>query len=159
MSATSTKRGKKRNFNILSDDEVAEKKRKLENENTIKQEKRANTAFTLFLEASGEENTEYWDYSLDKLDNYLGKFFLGVEKDEGQKYKLNSLQGLRYALNRILKKKGKKIDIIKDSAFAHSQKCYAAACIELKEEGLGVVDSAPEITEDGKRFLNYIMYK
>lgn len=145
------KSGKKRNFNILSDDQVAAKKKKLENENTIKQEKRADTAFTLFLQASGETDLEYWDYDNNKLDKYLGKFFFGVEKAEGEKYKINSLQGFRYALNRILKKKGKKIDIVKDSVFAHSQKCYSAACLELKEEGLGVVDSAPEINDDGKQ--------
>lgn len=149
MAATGEKSSKKRKFNILSDSDVAEKKKKLDNENTVKQEKRANTAFTLFLQAAGEEDLEYWDFTFDKLDNYLGKFFLGVEKEEGQKYKLTSLQGFRYALNRILKKKGKKVDIIHDSAFTNSQKCYAAACLELKEEGLGAIDSAPEINEDG----------
>lgn len=141
---------KKRNFVILSDEQVESKKAKLQNDNTIKQEKGAITAFQLFLEASGVENIEFWLFPIPYLDKYLGKFFLGVEKAEGQKYKLNSLQTFRYALNRVLKKRGLLCDITKDSAFAGSQRCYAAACLELKEQGLGIVDSAPEINDDGK---------
>lgn len=92
----------------------------------------------------------FWLYPVKDLDNYLGKFFLGIEKEQGQKYKLNTLQSFRYGLNRLLKKRGYNMDITKDAAFANSQRCYAAACLELKEIGLGVVDSAPEITDDGK---------
>lgn len=144
------KRGKKRTFKILTDDEVEGKKKKLENDNTVKQEKASETAFISFLEANGVEGTNFWLYPVKDLDNYLGKFFLGVEKEEGQKYKLNSLQSFRYGLNRLLKKRGYNMDITKDAAFASSQRCYAAACMELKEIGLGVVDSAPEINDDGK---------
>lgn len=154
LASNPTQKKKKRPHKILTDDQVAAKKKKLENDNTVKQEKTAEQAFISFLEASECENTSFWLYPVKDLDNYLGKFFLGVQKAEGQKYKLNSLQTLRYALNRLLKKRGLLMDITKDAAFSNSQKCYAAACLELKEEGLGVVDSTPEINEDGKYIIS-----
>lgn len=146
------KKAKKRSHNVLTDQQVEGKKKLLQNDNTLKQEKTAETAFISFLEAIGCENTSFWLYPVPDLDKCLGKFFLGVQTCEEKKYKLNSLQTIRYALNRLLKKRGLLMDITKDAAFANSQKCYAAACLELKEEGLGDVDSAPEITEDGKYY-------
>lgn len=134
---------------VLSDEQLKNKKKILENDSTVRQEKRADTSFRQFLAESGEDDLEYDQYTLKELDHHLGKFWFGLQNAKQEKYKVNTLQGFKYGINRVLKKKGLDIDITKDPAFANSQACFKAAILELKEEGLGVVNSAPEINEDG----------
>ena len=145
----------KKHLKILTDEELELKRQKLKNENTKKQNRRADSTFQKFLEEAGCESTEYWLYDEPTLDKYLAKFWFGVrkldtgnEEEEGEKYSSNSLQSFRYGLNQILKEKGHLYDITKDSSFTKSIAAYNNAVKELKAEGKAVINSALEIVED-----------
>ena len=164
---------KKRN-KILTDAEIEEKKQKLTNSNTTKQEERADRAFRKLLEECGVESTEYWLYTEPELDYYLGKFYFGarkdidsddeqmqglsaLEKDVKRKYSANSMQSFRYALNRNLHKKGHSFDITSKTcmSFTKSNELFSKALKELKEDGLAEVKSYPEIEESGNKTVQF----
>ena len=48
--------------------------------NIEKSEKKAHKAFTRFLTQLSCPNTDYWYFDEPELDNYLAKFWLGVQK-------------------------------------------------------------------------------
>ena len=74
---------KRKRFVILNDDELEQKAKQSKNKNTERSEKRANTAFTKFLEACGlkDDELEYWKFSPEDLDTHLAKFWFGARKD------------------------------------------------------------------------------
>ena len=162
---------KKERFLILDDEELAKKAKTCKNKNTERSEKRANTAFTKFLEACGEEGDQlqYWTLPEDELDGYLAKFWFGARKDgtdfsdeedfeddpnlNEQCYSANTLKNFWYALNRIIKEKGNLPDLIDKSSicFKKSQKAFSDAVKELKSQGKAEVKSKLEITDEGNR--------
>ena len=160
---------KKQRFVLYSEEELQNKHEASRNYNTTKCEDRANAAFQKFLQQGGKTDMEYWLYKEDELDLMLEKFWFGARKDPGDDYQsdsedvqkvglmhsANTMRNFRYALNRILKNKGHLYDIISPSSlsFKRSQKAFNASQKELKELGKAAVTSAPEITEDGERFL------
>ncbi|CAB4044441.1 threonine dehydratase biosynthetic, chloroplastic, partial [Paramuricea clavata] len=75
----------------------------------------------------------------EKLDKHLAKFWFAAKTKDGHKYKVGSLQTIRYSLNRALKSFGHKFDITKRecTAFTSSIKAYEDASKELKQEGKG----------------------
>ena len=155
----------------MSDKDLEIKTKKCKNENTYKAEKRADKAFIKFLVAMGvdETDTNYWNYSEPRLDEYLAKFWFGVRKEDADDqetsesdpqmkerlYKANSLRNIRYSLNRVLKSKGHLYDITNKNtaSFQKSQKAFNDAIKELKAEVKGDVKSHPEIEETGKFVL------
>lgn len=88
-------------------------------------------------------------YDTLKLDEALGHFYMDVRKSDGNRYKTNSLQCLRYSMNRYLKAPpyNKKIDIVNDERFSASRENFKAAMAELKRMGLGDVEHYPSIAE------------
>ena len=137
-------------------EELKEKESILENTNTLKKEKRAHLAFTQFLQGITPQlnSVEYWLYETATLNTYLCQFWLGVRQQDGQKYKLNSLQTIMYGINRILKRHGFP-DIHKSDEFSSSRRAFDAAKKELVKEGLGTTDSAPDISEHGEKLSVY----
>ena len=165
------KMSKKRRFVILDDEELENKSKQCKNKNTERSEKRANAAFTKFLEACdvGTDRLDYWNFSAEELDTYLAKFWFGARKDttnfndneddfeedpnlKEQCYSANTLKNFRYALNRIIKDKGNLPDLIDKSSivFKKSQKAFVDAVKELKAQGKAEIKSKHEITEEGK---------
>ena len=150
---------------VYNDEEISMKKKKSENQNTVKSEERGDRAFQRFLTQCNADSTEYWLYTEPELDSYLAKFYLGAREfpndddpsfqedpeQKSRKYSGNSLKNFCYALNRILKSKGHLYDIIsKDgTSFKKCNQAYKVAMQELKDEGRAEVKSHPEIKEDG----------
>ena len=116
-------------FLVLTDEDLDDKTKKSQNDNTLKCEQRADKAFRNFLVANGCDQNEldYWNFTEPTLDKYLSKFRFSARKsnftddeesthDEDpelrqQFYKVNSLKNFRYSLNQILKMKGHLYDI------------------------------------------------
>ena len=69
-------------------------------------------------------------------------------------YSVNTLRNFKYALNRILRKKGHEFDITQSPSFKPVMDAFNNACKELKENGKGYVNSAEEITEEGKMYID-----
>ncbi len=144
MAQNNEKQNKQHQYFSL--EELKEKESILDNENTLKKEKKAHLTFTAFL--SGIEpklqSLDYWLYDNDSLNEYLAKFWLGARQSDGQKYKLNSLSSMMYSLNCILKRHGFP-GIHKSDDFIASRCAFEAAKCELVKEGKGATQSAPEI--------------
>ena len=150
-------KGKKRHYDSsVTDDFVTKKHFELQNKDTKRAERAAEKAFNDYLVSIEAEDFEFWNFEVDFLDNLLCKFWFAVrqtEIDEETKkpkhYKVGSLKSLCYALNRVLKERGKKYDIIFDPLFNGSQTAFADACKDLKAKGLGFVKPTDEILPNG----------
>ena len=151
---------------VYDDDQISVKKRKSENQNTVKSEERVNRAFQRFLAQCDVKSTDYWYFTEPELDKHLAKFYLGACKfstdedatfdedpdQKSRKYSANSLKIFWHTLNQILKQKGHLYDIISENgtSFKKSNDAYKVAMRELKDEGKAEVKSHPEIEEEGK---------
>lgn len=139
-------------FNIMNNTQHKEKRKKLINHNTVKADKKAEKVFTSWLTQRGI-HTDYWDLSVQELDDLLSKFYFEERTIEGEMYKTSSLGNLRYGLNRILHSKHYEADIVHDPQLAKSSAAFSDACKELKAAGKGKRDSYKEITAKGMYFL------
>ena len=146
----------KKRFKVISDEELKQKRKEQENQNTINSEKRADKAFKSFLTECGCESNEYYFFEERELCTWLSKFWFGARtvpdknEQEGEMYSVNTMRNFKYALNRILKKYGHAYDITKSPEFKPAMDAFDDAMKELKENGKGHVNSAEEISEDGK---------
>lgn len=82
-----------------------------------------------------------------ELDDVLQEFFVSVRQKDGSKYQKQSLDSIRYSINRVLKKiyGPEQCDIIKDPAFAKSRDTYKNYCKTLKAEGKNVVSHYDQV--------------
>ena len=126
-------------FEFLEDDELEEKVKSLQNVNTKKTDKKTERKFIKYLKAKNNE-TDYWLIAED-LDKILCKFWFEVCTQEGDYYKIGSLENLQYSLNKLLQSKGHEFDIVHGEAFVKSGKKFTEACKELKMKGYGVRES------------------
>ena len=140
---------KKRRFQGPTEQELALKKARLCNQNTLNAEKHADKAFKDFLRETGAVSVEYTLYSERELDKYLTKFWFGARMEKNEYYQVNTLPSFRYGLSRILKNFGHELDITKSPSFQDSIEAFELAVKKLKEKGKGYVNSAKEITEQG----------
>ena len=146
----------KKHFKVLSDNELALKRRQLMNENTLVAEKNVDTAFREFLREIGYESIEYHLFEEEELSKMLSKFWFAARKKpepnktENEMYSVSTLRSFKYAINRILKKKGHEYDITKSPNFKSCMDAFEDAIKELKEHGTGHVNSADEITDEGE---------
>ena len=131
-------------FQRISDEDLKIKQESLKNNNTTKNEKKAEGIFKEYFIQIGEEDN-FYEFSEEKLDKHLAKFWFAERTKDGLKYKVGSLQTIRYSLNRALKSFGHKFDITtrECTAFTSSIKAYEDATKELKQEG--------------KSFTNYLI--
>ena len=139
----------KEQFKVISYDELKEKITELENTNSVYAVKRVEKAFRLFLRESGAPSVEYHLFEEAELDNWLSKFWFGAFTSTDELYTVNSLKSFKYGLKRHLQNIGHAFDITKDAMFKNSQKAFAMACKELKEEGKGFVKNHEEIEDEG----------
>ena len=78
--------------------------------------------------------------SKTELDDIMKTYFVSLRKADGSKYQKQSLDGIRYSINRVLAKihGAEAYDLVKDTAFARSREIYFAYCKTLKAEGKNV---------------------
>ena len=87
-----------------SEDELAEKRRKVQKHNTIAADKSTGNQLVLYLRQI-QANENYWQYEPAVLDEHLSKFWFAArtnkvnEQGEQKKYKIQSLRSLRYGIN------------------------------------------------------------
>ena len=131
-------------------EEVEEKQRSLQNKSIKSKEKTAIEHFKAYLQWAGED-LDFFNFPEDKLDAYLSTFWFNICSNAGELYKVKTLEGIRYSLNRALKDHGAKFDITsKSSTFQTSIHAFEDVKKELKKEGKGTVTHRPEITPQGK---------
>ncbi len=122
-------------FASLSTEEVEQKQRNLQNK-TKSKERTAVEQFKAYLEWMGEKDTDFFKFSKEKLDSFLATFWFNVRNQQGELYKVKTLEGIRYSLNHTLKDNGSKFDITnKASTFQMSIHAFEDAKKELKQEG------------------------
>ena len=124
----------KRQFVNLSSPDIAKKRKSLENKQTKSKEITAVDQFKAYLEWCGEDDTNFFEFPPEKL-RFLCTFWFNVRTSKGELYKVKSLEGIRYSLNRALKDNGSNFDI--------------TAKKELKREGKGTATHRPEIIPEG----------
>lgn len=136
-------------FNLMTKNQIKQKRKDLQNHNTIKADKKADKRFTTWLKLKGI-HTDYWDLSHQELDELLSSFYFEARTIEGEYYKTASLGNLRYGLNRNLREKDYQYDIVHGPEFAKSSSAFSDACKELKAVGKGERTSYKEIIPSGK---------
>ena len=146
---------KKKRFKLLTDAELTDKQKQLQNKNSLKNEKKAEKAFKLYLEEVGEEDNNFYTYTEAHFDYHLAKFWFAARTEKGDFYRVNSLENLRHSLNRALKRFGHAYDITKPEciSFTKSIKAFKDAISEFKKSGKGYVENTKEITPQGNQPL------
>ena len=150
--------GNKR-FQEYTEEEIALKRQKVQNKNTQNSDKSTTKQFSMYLQQKGL-NVNFWEISPEELDKKLGTFWFCArqakpDKDGNEKkYMSQSLKGLRYGINPVLREKKYGHDITSSNAFLGSQDAFKDALKELKSEGYGHIRHHPEITEAGNIFLH-----
>ena len=110
-------------FACLTDEEISQQRKAIRNKHTLMKNKEVENKFMRYLENIEElDDLDYWTFSVSDLDLYLGRFYWNLRTREGTEYKAKSLEGFKFGLNRCLQERGAKFDIVKDSAFARSNK-------------------------------------
>lgn len=146
-------------FEEISEDDLKIRQESLKNNNTTKNEKKAEAVFKEYLIQVGEEDN-FYQFSEEKLDKHLAKFWFAARTKHGQKYKVGSLQTIRYGLNRALKRFGHKFDITKRqcTAFTSSINAYEDATKMLKQEGKGFTKNHKAIETAGKNIVTIVTH-
>ena len=129
---------KKRRFVSTTDEEIEQKRIKMNAQKTNKQNIAAATLLREYLKEK-HLDTAFEHYNPQQLNECLAHFFVDVRKRDGERYRTTSLSCLRYSLNRYLiaPPYNKTFDIVKDASFANSRENFKAAIAELKMMGLG----------------------
>jgi len=140
----------KTRFVTFDDAELEQKLEDAQNKNTKKAEAKAMKAFRKCLEANNaSEQNEFWKMDNETLDKNLAKFYAGARKEEGGKYKLNSMVQFRHSLIRIIRDK-RNDPHLTNKHFPKAQKAWKMMEENLKKEGLAVTEGAKEIIEADK---------
>ena len=163
---------KHKRFAHYSKQEIEKKQQEATPKSTLKCNKKWNLVFRNYLQEKELENTEYWTYPDDELDDILASFWFEVrtnrsskdeidENDKAKKakvetndqypeyYSIASMRNLRNGLSRELQNHGRMINLTTDPKFVQLQKAFKDACKELKQKGKGLVKSYPEILHSG----------
>lgn len=142
-------------FDELSDEELERTREDVQKKNTLKSDKNAHKLFIEYLEQRWAEqvnhNYNYWTYEPSLLDKIFCKLWFEVRQQNGERYTINSIRNLRYAINRNLKKRGAEFDITKTECFTKSQESFEDACRLLKKLGFGHVKHYDEIKPSGTK--------
>ena len=70
-------------FGDVDDDFVKEMALAVENPNTCKSDDKCKKIFTKYLLQSGETEENYWEWTVQKLNSVLSKFWLAARNVEG----------------------------------------------------------------------------
>ena len=68
----------KKRFAQLTDEDLANKKIKVQKKNTVKADKLSENQFRQFLQEEGVKNYEFWLYDEPTLDKHLCKFWFAL---------------------------------------------------------------------------------
>ena len=136
-------------FSFIDDDELAEKRLKAKIKNTTKVNNKSQNCFANYLKSKGMSE-EFWLYGEQDLDKILSKFWFDVRTQEGDHYKIASLENLRYRLNRVLHDKGHEFNMVHGPGFKQSRFDFKDACKELKSLWYVMRISYKEIKSKGK---------
>ena len=115
---------KKRRFVSTTDEEIEQKRLKM---NAQKNNKQNIATATLLREYLKEKHldTAFEHYNPQQLDECLAHFFMNVRKSDGVRYKTTSLSCLRYSLSRYLKARPyitKKLTLLRTQVLQIQQK-------------------------------------
>jgi hypothetical protein len=133
-------------FAIIND---AEMKTILENVDAKNTKRVTTTAVKLFrdyLTFKGE-SADFENFTCEKLDELLGKFYVEARTKDGDMYKKSTMLSYRQGLQRFLEKH-RDIDISKGDEFKKSTKAFKCISKELKKQGLAVINHYPAISDD-----------
>ena len=119
-------------FGEVDEDFVRQMAAAAENPNTRKSDEKCEKIYLKYLKQTNESDANYWEWTPDKLNNSLSKFWFAARNVEGDYYRVSSLKHIRYALNRCLQRHGHGFDIITSDSYKPSQKSFKDACINLK---------------------------
>ena len=119
---------------------------KLENPNTMNVEKRADSAFKVFLCKMGAESDDCTHFNEPELSSWLSKFWFGarMNEEEPKLYTVSSMKNFKYSFNRILRKAEHEFDIMKSPSFKSCMEAFDNAM-----QGKGFVKNQEEINEEG----------
>ena len=132
-------------FVEISDNELQHLMDELDNKNTKKAGKKCEKQWLNYL--STEENVpdgDYWLWDEETLNYWLSKYWFEVRTQEGDRYRVSSLEHTHYGMKRLLQRKGHAYGITKSESFSESQKAYQKACKQLKTLGYRYVESYKE---------------
>ncbi len=91
---------------------------------------------------------------MESLDSHLKQFYASVRTKEGEHFKTNSFQNLRYGLCKYVKAETG-IDIVGNDAFDSSKQVYRAVLVDLKKKGFGNTEHIAALSpEDMERFYD-----
>lgn len=134
-----TELGKQR-FPDLSENDVMEKRKFVKLHSTKKSTLKANRdsarVFKEFLRQNNQD-TNFEEYSASKLDEALSQFYLSARKEDGNFYKITTLNFFRFSINRYLRGPpfNKDFDLRNKSTFEKSNLNLRAAIAELRAVG------------------------
>ena len=80
----------------------------------------------------------------EQLNVLLSRFYIAARKTNGERYKVNSLKSLRFALQRHFLEK-REVDIIDDMRFKTSGVVFDNVLKETKADGFGDTEHYPEV--------------
>ena len=86
------------------------------------------------------------------LDTVLVKFYAGVRKPNGERYKVNSLRSHRFSLQRYFLET-RNINIIEDNGFKRCNAVFTNILKETRQAGKGDTDHYPEIEPEDLKLL------
>ena len=114
-------------FAQTTDDEVQNKRLKLNAKNTLMANKKCGNILRDYLQENHMDD-KFMTFDAVRLNEVLARFYMDLRKPDGDHYKSTSLEGIRSGLNRYLKSPphNKPFDIVKDSAFSESNKNFKA---------------------------------
>ena len=127
-----------------------------ENQNTHKSDEKCEKIFTKYLQQSGESDTNYWDWPLEKINGILSKFWFAACNVESNYYRVSTLKHIWYGLNRCFQRHGHGYDIITSNSYKDRQKSFKDACTNLKKLGYGYTQNYPEILPQGNNLIDSI---
>lgn len=92
-----TKRKLNSRFADYSDDELEQEREKVKKKNTMKSDKKTEKVFLEYLREKWLPDKKvpdlnYWDYSVELLDQILCKYWFEVRQVNGDMYNINSLK-------------------------------------------------------------------
>ena len=100
-------------------------------------------------------NTQFETLPKKELDTVLSKFYLEARTKDGQLFKKSSIEGIRYSLNRFLKKlpNNETFDLLKDTSFAKSNDSFKLALQEIKNAGRAETEHHEPLSDSDRQKL------
>ena len=127
-------------------------------EGFIKNQKSANTTkktttdmntLSRYMETIGMSGKTVESLPAPELDHLLCKFFMNIQKKNGEEYEPDTISGFQRSIQRYLSEKGSSVNILKDKDFAKSRKVLSAKRKSLvHEHGKGNKPQAATALED-----------